>query len=300
MLCILRSIVVIDMTDTPYIIASTAKELVAFSPIALRLCEIFDDESSSSENIALVIQQDAALTTSILKLANSPYYGFSQEISAIDEAVSRIGTREVYNMALSVSAAESFVNIPTTLITMEDFWSHSLLCAFSAQELAEEFQMKASGSIYAAGLLHDIGQLVLYANRPEQSTEVLEICMDSFDVRDQSAVENEIFGFTHEQVGAELAASWNFPVLLKECIEFHHSPEYAQNYRQEVLLIHAANIFSVLIEIQSYELNDGPPMSEEIKKLFIGDSGKIKNICNRIERKYLDNKKIFLDAMVQQ
>lgn len=286
------------MKDSPYSIATSANELIAFSPIALRLCESIDDEYSNSKSIATVIQQDAALTTSILKLANSPYYGFSQEISAIDEAVSRVGTREVYRMALSVSAAESFVNIPTTLITMEDFWSHSLLCAFSAQELAKEFQIKASGTIYAAGLLHDIGQLVLYANRPEQSTEVLEICMNSIDTKDQSTVENEIFGFTHEQVGAELAKLWNFPNILKECIEFHHTPNNANEFQQQTLLIHTANIFSVLIEIHSYDLDDAPPMDSKIKDLFMADTKKIKYICDRIEKKYLDNKKIFLNAMV--
>ena len=286
------------MKDSPYSIANSANELIAFSPIALRLCEIIGDENSNSESIAFVIQQDAALTTSILKLANSPYYGFSQEISAIDEAVSRVGTREVYRMALSVSAAESFVNIPTTLITMEDFWSHSLLCAFSAQELAEEFQIKASGTIYAAGLLHDIGQLILYANRPEQSTEVLEICMSGIDTKDQSTVENEIFGFTHEKVGVELAKLWNFPPLLRECIEFHHSPDNANKFQQEALLVHTANIFSVLIEIQSYDLDDAPPMNEMIKNSFISDTKKIENLCNRIEKKYLDNKKIFLNAMI--
>ncbi len=293
-----RPIIQANMKDSPYSIASSAKKLIAFSPIALHLCEIIDDESSNSESIGFVIQQDAALTTNILKLANSPYYGFSQEISAIDEAVSRVGTQEIYRMALSVSAAESFVDIPTTLITMEDFWSHSLLCAFSAQELAKELQINASGTIYAAGLLHDIGQLVLYANRPEQSSEVLEICMNSFNVKDQSAVENEIFGFTHEQVGAELAKLWNFPAVLKECIEFHHFPNSANSFQQQALLMHTANIFSVLVEIQSYDLDDAPPMDEKIKGSFIGKTEKIKSICSRIEKKYLDNKKIFLDAMV--
>ncbi|MFK7793782.1 MAG: HDOD domain-containing protein [Gammaproteobacteria bacterium] len=286
------------MKDTPYNVASTANELVAFSPIALRLCEIIDDKYSSSKSIGFVIQQDAALSTSILKLANSAFYGFSQEIGAIDEAVSRIGTREIYRMALSVSAAKSFTNIPSTLITMEDFWSHSLLCAFSAQELAQEIQMKPSGAIYAAGLLHDIGQLVLYANRPEKSTEVLEICMNSFDVKDQSIVENEVFGFNHQQVGAELATLWNFPGLLKACIEFHHAPGCAQTYKQEALLIHAANIFSVLIEIESDDLDDAPPMNAQIAKLFVNDTKKVQTICTRIKKKYLDNKRIFLDAMV--
>lgn len=287
-----------SMTDTPYKIATMANELIAFSPVAIRLCDIIDDKHANADSIAFVIQQDAALTSTILRLANSPYYGFSQEIAAINDAVSRIGVREVYRMALSVSAAESFANIPTTLITMEDFWSHSLLCAFSAQELAKEFHLKSNGSIYAAGLLHDIGQLVLYANRPEQSSEVLEQCINSFETADQSIVEGEIFGFTHEHVGLELANLWNFPSLLKECIQFHHHPENAIAHKKEVMLIHTSNIFSVLIEIQSDNLDDAPPMDESVRGMFHGQPEKIKKISQRIEKKYQENKDIFLNAIL--
>ncbi len=286
------------MTDTPYKIATMANELIAFSPVAIRLCDIIDDKHTNADSIADVIQQDAALTSTILKLANSPYYGFSQEIAAINEAVSRIGMREVFRMALSVSAADSFANIPTTLITMEDFWNHSLLCAFSAQELAKEFNLKSSGAIYAAGLLHDIGQLVLYSNRPEQSSEVLEQCINSFNTADQSIVEGEIFGFTHEHVGLELANLWNFPPLLRECIQFHHHPENAISYKKEVRLLHASNVFSVLIEIQSHNLDDAPPLEESIRDKFHGKPKKIKNICRRIESKYIENKDIFLNAIL--
>ena len=86
--------------------------------------------------------------------------------------------------------------------------------------------------------------------------------------------------------------------LLKECIEFHHSHDDAQTYKKEALLIHTANIFSALIEIQSDDLDDAPQMNEQVRKLFANDAGKVKKICSRIKKKYLDNKKIFLDAMV--
>ena len=286
------------MTDSAYDIANLATDLVAFSPVALKLAQVIDDKTSSAETIAEIIQQDAALTGSILKLANSPYYGFSQEIAEISDAISRIGTAEVYRIALGVSASKTFRGISETLISIEDFWSHSILCALSAQELMEAFQLTATGSIYAAGLLHDIGELILFANRPELATEALEKCLENYEENDQAVIEKQIFGFTHAEVGQQLAKMWHFPELLQECIAYHHEPELAKKYKHEAELIKMANILAIMIEIETYDIADVPGVDVSTLNRFNEYSIDIVSLCKRIESKHLENKKIILDAMV--
>lgn len=286
------------MTDNAYDIAHLATDLIAFSPVALKLCEVIDDKASNAKSVSSIIKQDPVLTTNILKLANSLFYGYSQEISDIDEAVNRIGTSEVFRIALSVSTSETFRGIPETLITMSDFWNHSILCAFAAQELADTLNLKASGALYAAGLLHDIGQLILFSNRPKQSVEMLERCLDNYEEVDQCTAEMEIFGFTHAQVGMELAKMWNFPPMLQECIAYHHQPSEAKLYAQESLVIGMANILAVLIEIQSYDLNDLPPIDAGLRKAFNKNMNNIASVCQRIENRYLENKSLVLNTMI--
>lgn len=285
------------MRETALDIANLATELVAFSPVALKLCDLIDDKTSSANSISEVISQDPVLTTKLLKLANSPFCGFSQDIGGIDEAVSRIGTTEVFHMALSVSASETFDGIPETLITMNDFWSHSVLCAYAAQELAQTFKLKKTGVIYAAGLLHDIGQLILFANRPDESTKVLERCVGNYDELDQCSVEREVFGFTHAEIGKELARMWHFPEMLQETIANHHQPHLSKKYSRESLIINMSNILAVLIEVQSHDLNDAPYMDISVKQAFEKNLKDVSSICKRIEGKFLENKSIVLEAM---
>ncbi len=285
------------MNETAHDIAKLATELNAFSPVAIKLCDVIDDETSTGKSIADIIQQDPVLTTKLLKLANSPYYGFSQQISEIEDAFSRVGTTELFRMALSVSASETFHGIPETLITMRDFWNHSILCAHSALEIAANFNLKASGALYAAGLLHDIGQLVLFSHRKQQSIEVLERCIDSYEELDQCQVEQEVFGFTHADVGLELARMWNFPPILQACIAHHHDYENATSFQQEVLTINMANILAILTEIRSEKLNDIAPVSDNLRKQFNDNLTDIKAICERVEQSYARNKSIMLDAL---
>ena len=286
------------MPDTAQKIAQLATDLVAFSPVTIKLSQVIDDKTSSAETISEIIKQDVALTTNILRLANSPFYGFSQDISSIGEAVSRVGTTEVFQLALSISARETFPGIPEKLISMEDFWSHSILCAYASQELITTFNLSTSGSIYAAGLLHDIGQLILFENRPEQATEVLERCLGTYEESDQSDVENEVFGFTHADVGLELARMWNFPPLLQECIAFHHRPNLANKFEHEARIINMSNVLAVLVEIQSHNLNDAFPIDDSLREAFNKNLSDIGAVCRRIEEKYNQNKHVILGAML--
>ena len=147
------------------------------------------------------------------------------------------------------------------------------------------------------GLLHDIGQLTLYCQRPKQSAEALLLCINRYDGRDHFLAEQEVFGFSHEEVGMELARAWEFPELFQQCFAHHHSVDKADSYAKEVELLHAANVFAVLMELDSDDLLDGPPLSGFVSEYVANDPEKIAEIRNSIEKVYFKNRVQLLDMV---
>ncbi|HFC29587.1 MAG TPA: HDOD domain-containing protein, partial [Oceanospirillales bacterium] len=208
-------------------LVNNAKELVSLPEISLKVNEIASDPNSTADDMAAVISQDPALVVRMLKIANSAYYGLSKEVETISRAVAILGTNKIRDLVLSTSASQAFEGIPNDLITMQDFWHHSLYCGLLAQILSKKSQKANSESIFIAGLLHDIGQLLMFNQLPEKSHEAILLLMEGSEELETFEAEQHVFGFDHTQVGAALIKSWKLAPVLEECVEFHHSPQNA-------------------------------------------------------------------------
>lgn len=237
------------MNLTPKELISDVKGLVSLPEACVRVNEMVDDPNSSADDIGKVIAQDPSLTVRILKIANSPFYGLSREIETVSRAIAVMGTTQLRDLVVATSAAKSFEGIPNTLITMEVFWYHSIACGIAARELANKAMRGKGESLFVAGLLHDIGQLVLFNKLPEESKQIL---LDTLEGPSDGVYHSEMetLGFTHCDVGAELARQWHLPDLYRECIEFHHTPTNATDYPQETALVHIANIVATMFETE--------------------------------------------------
>lgn len=230
--------------------------LVSLPDMYLRINQLVDDPDSSSEDIAKVVSQDPSFTVRLLRVANSSLYGFSSTVDSVPRAVSIIGTNQIRNLALSMSVARSFAGLPNELVSMDNFWYHSLLCALAARHLARAARRCDPDALFTAGLLHDIGELVIFNRLPEKAREALEIVLDSQDEIMVHEAENQVMGFSHAEVGGELARQWNLPPLLEECIAFHHDIEQASRYPRETALVHLANVAALMAEIDSIDPDD--------------------------------------------
>jgi len=237
---------------------SNVEQLISLPAAYVRLNELVEDPSSSAADIAHVITQDVALTARLLRVANSPLYGLSTQIDTVSRAVTVLGTQQVRNLALATSACKSFDGIPNELVSMESFWEHSILCALCARTLALKCLKHQREAVFVAGLLHDIGQLVLYRTLPDLSRQTLEACLDSSDELEPQEVEREIIGFDHAEVGSELARSWSLPSSLQECIACHHNPAQAKQNHVETAIVHIANSIAALVELNTHELDNAP------------------------------------------
>lgn len=246
---------------TPQALVDSIEDLVTLPEVALRIARRVEDPSSSAADIGREISHDAALTARLLRIANSPALGHHGKIATISRAITVLGVRQVRDLTVGLTAIRTFEGISNELVTMESFWRHSFLCAVAAGQVAARCGRSPDDSPFVAGLLHDIGQLVLFSRAPVPARQALLMSVDSADDLGLFLCEREVMGFDHGAVGLALAQKWGLPRSLQECIEFHHEPERAQRHPLEVATVHIANSAAVLAEIGSRELTDAPAIS---------------------------------------
>lgn len=240
-------------------LVNNATNLISLPEISLRVNELANDPEATAADMGKVISQDPALVVRMLKIANSAYYGLSTEVDTIARAIAILGTNKIRDLVLSTSASQAFDGIPNDLITMQDFWHHSLYCGLLAQILAKKSKKANSESIFIAGLLHDIGQLLMFNQLPEKSHEAILLLMEGTEDLETYEAERHIFGFDHTQVGAELIKSWKLSPVLLECVQFHHEPQNAKTFPAEAALINIANAVAVMADFDSMSEDDEIP-----------------------------------------
>jgi len=266
---------------TPEGLVAGIKDLVTLPEVALRIARMVEDPTSSAADIGREISNDAALTTRLLRVANSPAFGQFGKISTISRAITLLGVRQVRDLTVGLTAVRTFEGIGNELVTMESFWRQNVLCAVAAGHIAARRGSGRAESPFIAGLLHDIGQLVIYSRAPDRGREALLMSVDAADDLDLYRCEREVMGFDHGAVGVALARSWGLPQSLQECIEFHHEPHRAQAHPLDVATVHIANSIAVLVEIGSTDLGDAPAISLHAMRVAKLDSPGIVDIVGK-------------------
>src|SRR5487761_2235138 len=196
--------------------------LVTLPDVFIRINRLVEDPKSTSNEIAKAVGQDPSLTVRLLRVANSSFYGFSSEVDTISKAVAIIGTSQIRNLALAASITSSFEGLPNGLVSMEHFWRHSLYCALVARRLSKRVSGCDADAVFTAALLHDIGELIIFSRLPQEAKDSLLLVQESADELPLYLAERKMMGFDHAQVGGELSRQWKLPLMLEECIEFHH------------------------------------------------------------------------------
>lgn len=228
------------MSLTPDSLVNKSLELVSPPNTYLQLNALIQDPNSAIDDISEVINTDPALATRLLKIVNSPFYGFPSQINTISRAITIIGTRELTHLVLATSVLNSFKGIPESLINMGEFWKHCFACAITSKLLAEECGQRATERFFIAGLLHNIGSLVLYKSMPELAGEAIRSAEFGHEVLFKA--EQRLIGFDHTEVGQALVKAWRLPNSLEEVARYHHTPSEADNFPLDVALVHIADI----------------------------------------------------------
>ncbi len=231
--------------------------------VALRVMEVTSNPESSME----IIGPDISLTAKILKIANSPFYGLTREVSSLQHAVTVLGFKEIRNMVISTVAFESFKNFKQDdKFDINKFWRHSFCCGLAAKIIAVDLK-SSSNELFVAGLIHDIGKLVMYIAFPVEFLKLVDMMSPLKLKYTAFEIEKNVFEMIHDEVGMKLLKKWLFPESLITAVGFHHHPLEADKKSTFPIIIHVADILAHVYEMQAEDEEDNSPDNE----LFYSD-----------------------------
>ena len=222
-------------------------KLASLPEVCVRVNEMVDDPRSSAAAIGKVISRDTALTAQLLRLANSSFYNFPSNISTISRAIMIIGERELRYLVLALSAVRTFSSIPVELTNMAVFWRHSVYCAVLARLIANRCHVLHSERLFVAGMLHDIGQLVMLSRVPDLARLALQRASDGHETLHEA--EREVIGCDHAEVGRVLLEQWKLPEVLCETVGCHHNIAAAEEARLDAAIVHLATVIASRAEL---------------------------------------------------
>jgi len=214
-------------------------DLPSAPTVVTQLTTLLNKENVGSHELATVAQTDQAFTAKILKLVNSPFYGFTRQVSSVEEAITMIGLEAVHHLLLTLS----FLNIfkaDKDVLDINQFWLHSLGVGIIAKELLKNESKETKNAAYLAGILHDIGRLVFYQVDPKKYIAFYDKGTSVIDLEK----ETKWFNHNHQKIGAMLGKKWIFPNNIINAIETHHEPD-SEN-ENESILVHAVHIADII------------------------------------------------------
>jgi len=213
-------------------------ELISLPEVYLKLRRLMDDPNSDIYDFAEVISVDPNLSSRVLKVVNSAYFGFPEPVDSIARAVNMLGIGQLHNMVLGISAMSS-LEMPNDIMPLNTFWRASLFAGVFARLLGERMKLATSEHLFIAGLLHEIGHLVLYSKFPLQALAARQIA-DQQGKQIHEA-EMQLLGCHYGDIGAMLMANWNLPDNLQTLTRNQPVPADADALKIETTLMHLAH-----------------------------------------------------------
>ncbi len=267
-------------------------ELASLPTVFAELVEAVNDPRSSAASISRVVSKDTALAARLLKLVNCPFYGFPQKIDTISRAVTILGSRQLTMLALGVAAVDMFRDVPEEMCTMDSFWRHSIAVGVSARALALSCNIPNTERLFVAGLLHDVGHLVIYKHLAAYARDIQALALAE-DVSLRSA-EVKVLGFDHCKMGSLLLREWKLPPTLENIVGHHHKPEKAQSPR-EPGLVQLANALSYALELGTSGETRIPDVSPELLQMTGLEPSTIKQVVPQILTHYNELTRLIVD-----
>lgn len=258
-----------------------AKNLPAMPAALAELTRLMQDPDVSTEKMARVIDKDQALAVKVLKLVNSPIYGFPGRISTVHHALVLLGINVVRGLIIS-SAVFDVANK-----AMLGLWEHSLACSLAAGEIASICRYECPEEATVMGLLHDIGKVVVALQIPEAKKEIDDLVKNE-DIMYYEA-ETRVLGFSHTRVNAWLCDQWHLPLSLKEAMVHHHDPTAAISFPEASSIVHLADFFARLFACGSGGDDNVPPVDPKALRLLNIEHKKLEKILSELTDVYSEN-----------
>jgi len=198
-------------------------------------------EQRYTAQIAEIIRRDPSLTSRLLRLVNSVYYGLTTPVNSIEEAVFYLGVRQIRQLAMVTPVIEDFQRLTRQCaFPWREFWQHCIGAAILTREVTAAVQVSSDESDYVAGLVHDVGKIVMAWTFPDHFTEIHR--QAALARRDLIEIETEVLGLDHAEMGALYLERHHLPKLMVQAARFHHRPEMADEYAPTIAAVQIADL----------------------------------------------------------
>ncbi len=227
-------------------ILAKVDEIPPLPHVVIKALKALNDPKSNSSDVAKIISQDEGLTAKILKLANSAYYGFPRSIGTLSEAITILGYKTIKSIIYAAAAHGHLSGeLKGYALDRGELWKHSLGVAVVSREVAKMVKYKDAEQAFVAGLLHDIGKIVL--NQFVRFGFTLIMKKVEVEKVPFHEAEKDILGFDHTDIGGKIAEKWNLPKELVDSISHHHSPEKAEVDLQLTSVVHVSDAICLML-----------------------------------------------------
>ncbi len=244
-------------------------------PVALqKTMALMDGPRTNLAKVGAVISQDQSLSARVLKMVNSPVYGFPSRIASIHNALVLLGVNTVHGLLIS-SVVFDIVSKH-----MSGLWNHSLSCSTACNVIAKLLKIKELEEYMLSGLLHDFGKVIIAIQMPDASRDITTLAK-SEDILSIEA-EQLMLGFGHTRVNKWVADHWNLPAGIAAAMTFHHNPMVAGNYKTLASVVHLADFFVRLFEIGSSGDNNVSEIDPHALKHLGLDQNDLRELVDRI------------------
>jgi len=273
-------------------IIDTIPSLPSLPSASSEVIRLVRDPDVPNAKIAQTIEYDPSLTTNVLRLANSAYFGFVHKVGTVKEALFRLGTHRVFQMVVAATIGK-MAQTPLRGYDLSggDLWDHLIGTAIGSTKLAEALALKPPDYVFTAALTHDIGKIVLGTFIEVNATSIISLAHEekiSFEEAEQ-----RILGIDHAEVGAMLLEHWNMPSNLVEVVRWHHQPENITGDPLVVNLVHAANVTCLMAGVgASLDALTYRPKHDVMSQLGL-DTGILEKVVFEIINELLSVRKLF-------
>lgn len=221
-------------------IQAKIRHLPSLPASSARLIQMLQDPEINIQEITQFIELDPGLTSNILRLANSAYFGCARTISSVREAFIRLGSNNIFQLIVTLAVAPiAKQELKGYDLPPGQLWEHSVAVALGTDKLSELLQIQVPIYAFTAGLLHDIGKIALATFVDIDSEKIRKLAYESKVSFEQA--EQEIIGIDHAEVGAFLLETWNIPSQITEVVRYHHNPEGYKGETPVTDLVHISD-----------------------------------------------------------
>lgn len=231
-----------------------AGRLVSLPEIYFKLKKILDDPDFTMADISEVISHDPGITFRLLAIANSSLYGFEKKVTTVNRAITLLGIQQVHDLVLATAVVSAFKGLSTEIMDMYRFWQNSVYCGIASRQLASLCNHYNYEFLFVAGILHDIGHLIMYQVAPELSQKAME----KAQAKNLPLFETEwsLFGFDYGMLGSEMMQAWSLPENLVEVTKHHVAPGKGAEFALEIALVHIGSVMAKQYT-QGGKINEG-------------------------------------------